>query len=217
MTPTPPVCPPPAIKGAARAVAAPASPALGVCTQYANYRSGRTSSKSPGPGSTFGTTGAAKSAFTCSMSGTRGYRITRYPASVSNASRAPSSFARPLWLLSSSSTTAITWNAASQTTKSATLRSNVFRTAYARAVSSAPKLTCARTTRSGSACTSRLNMACSLSVSGAFLLGRSPVPAPLFLFDAVTTARPTTISSKAPSSNSIVFIGSPSFVEGSFA
>ncbi len=211
------VCTPPATRGAARAVAAPAVSWLGVCTQFANYCSGRTSGKFVAPASTFGTAGGAKSAFTCAMSGTRGYRTTRYPASFNKASRAPSSFARPLWLLSSSSTTAITWNAASQTTKSATFRSNVLRTAYARAVSSALKLTCAKTTRSGSACTSLLNIACSLSVNGAFRLGRSPVPPPLFFFEAVTNARPTTINSKTPSINSIDFIGSSSFVKGSFA
>ena len=34
MTATPPVCPPPATKGAARAVAAPAASVLGVCITY---------------------------------------------------------------------------------------------------------------------------------------------------------------------------------------
>ena len=32
MTPSQPSCPPPALQGAARAVAAPASPVLGVCS-----------------------------------------------------------------------------------------------------------------------------------------------------------------------------------------
>lgn len=212
----PRVCTPLATRGAASAVAAPAASWLGVCTLHADYRSARISSSSAGTVvcSDAGTT--AKSDFTRSMSGTRGYRITRYPASDSKASRALSSFARPLWLLSSNSTTAITWKAASQTTKSATFLSNVLRTAYARAVNSALKLTCARTTRSGSACTSRLYIACSRSVSSDFRLGLSAVPA-LFLLAAATNAAPTTINTRAPSNTSNDFIVIPSFVKGSFA
>lgn len=38
MTATTPVCPPPAIKGAASAVAAPAAPALGVGTRFSALR-----------------------------------------------------------------------------------------------------------------------------------------------------------------------------------
>lgn len=117
----------------------------------------------------------AKSAFTWAASGMFGYRTTRYPTSLSIASRSASFSSFPLWLASSSSMTAITWNALSQITKSAIFLSKLFLVCHDRAVISAPKLTCANTTISGSACVSRLCIDCSRSVSSLFLLGFSSV------------------------------------------
>lgn len=117
----------------------------------------------------------AKSSFTFAASGMFGYRTTRYPTSLSIASRSASFSSFPLWLASSNSMTAITWNALSQITKSAIFLSKLFLVCHDLAVISAPKLTCASTTISGSACASRLYIDCSRSVSTLFLLGFSSV------------------------------------------
>lgn len=114
-----------------------------------------------------------KSSLTFSTSGMRGYLMTRYPASCSRRSRSLSRSSFPRWLLSSSSITATTCIALSQITKSAIFLSKRFLAAVLRAVSSAPKLTWASITRSGSACVSRLYMAASFLVSGCFRLGLS--------------------------------------------
>lgn len=122
-----------------------------------------------------GCLGGAKSALTCSISGIRAYLTTRYPASSSILSLSASRLSLPRWLLSSSSMIARTCMALSQMTKSAIFRSNLFLVLFERAVSNAPKLTCARTTISGSDCVSRLYIAASFLLSGCFRRGRSAV------------------------------------------
>lgn len=213
MSPIPQICTPPAVKRSGDSLAAPAAAGQVACTLLRLYRSARMSSNSAG---TVGTAGDAKSSRTCWTSGTRAYRCTRYPAPDSNASRSPSSFSLPRWLLSSSSTTASTRNALSQTTKSATFRSKVLRAANDFAVSSALKLTCANTTKSGKACTSRLCIACSRSVISALGLSLSPVPLAFFFTPAIA---PTIKSNttKTPNKTSKFFIRSSSLVAGSLA
>lgn len=163
-----------------------------------------------------GTILGVRSPRTRSTSGMLAYLITTYPASFSSESRAASFSAFPLWLASSSSMTARTWKALSHTTKSAVFLSNVFRVPYARAVSSALKLTCASTTQFGRDCVRRLCIACSLSVNGDFRFGFSAAPfsADGCFFMAANTAAITT---KATTNISNVFIRFPSSLLGSFA
>ena len=147
----------------------------------------------------------AKSCRTFSMSGMLAYRITRYPAFRNIASRSPSLDFLLRCDASSSSMTASTWKALSQITKSAVLRSNVFRVAVVFAFSKALKLTCANTIKSGTLCVSRLCMACSRSVSTGLFVGRSPVPvlgdeSPFFF--AISAANTTTAINTASTTNS---------------
>jgi hypothetical protein len=149
-----------------------------------------------------------------SILGTRLYLRTLYPALLSNFSRALSSCSLPRWLASSSSITATAANAFVQITKSATFLSNVFRVACIFVSSSAENATCASTTWSGSASTSRKYIGCSFAVRTGFgLIGLVllPLTLPLFAFNAAASATNTKTASKIatnfPLSRLIVFPG----------
>jgi hypothetical protein len=117
---------------------------------------------------------------TASMSGTRLYRKTLYPALVNIASRFASCFSLALWLASSSSTMTTTLNDFRHITKSATFLSNVFRVACSRVSSNAEKATWHRTMYSGSASVSRKYIGCSFLVNIALcLIGLCPLVFPL--------------------------------------
>lgn len=108
-----------------------------------------------------------------SASGVCAYRIVRMPARASIASRAASRSRLVLWLLSSSSITAMTSKAGVQTTKSAIFWLNLFLAAWDRAVSRAPSDTCARMMCSGSEQRRRWYIACSRFVRGTRRLAAS--------------------------------------------
>ena len=149
-----------------------------------------------------------KSARTFAISGMFGYLMTRYPAAISIASRSSSFPFFVRCVASSSSMTARTWKALSQTTKSATLRSNVLRAPYDFAVSKAEKLTCASTIKSGTDWVSRLCIACSRSVSSSgFFRGFSSLVArpPFFLFIKLAKKSSSTPNTTAIMSKDFTF------------
>lgn len=113
-----------------------------------------------------------KSPMSSSLLGTPMYLSTTYPAFSNKAALAASSRALFLWLLSSSSITAITLNAVSHNTKSATFLSNVLRTDLwlIGVVISAEKATCDKTTFPGNVSDSRKNIFCSCGVNGVLAL-----------------------------------------------
>ena len=140
-----------------------------------------------------------KSVLNLSASGVFAYRKTLYPASINIASLLASCCSLPLWLLSSSSTTARTLKPLLVTTKSAIFLSKLPRLAPFLAVSMAPKLTCVKTMYSGAgkASINLQNIPCSLAV--AIDLGpKFPFLAfPVFgIFAAITIAAITAITSK---------------------
>lgn len=109
-----------------------------------------------------------KSSRSFSISGIRSYRMTRYPTSVSNASRFASCSSRFLWLLSSSSMIANTLSLRSHKTKSVTFWLNVPRVDRCLVSSSAENATCAKTIFWGNASLIRKNIVSSRAVSGRF-------------------------------------------------
>lgn len=151
------------------------------------------------------------SLFSFIASGMRAYLITLYPAWISMASRWASRSSCPLWLESSSSITARTLNDLSVRTKSALFCEKLYRLAPSFAVSSAPKLTCIRTTCSGCGkhSTNRQNMPCSLAVASALFPKR-----PLAFFppwSLIATPAINAVISTARSISQIVFIFVPPF------
>ncbi len=109
-----------------------------------------------------------------SISGICAYLTTLYPAFISILSRSSSLSFLLSWLRSSSSMIATTSHALSQITKSAILRSKVFRIPLLFAFSRAPMDTCAKMLCAGSASLSFSSIACSRSLIKFFRLGFPP-------------------------------------------